>query len=232
MRSRIAIVIPAFNEEPTLAEVIAKIKKCLSQEYDYRIFVVDDGSDDRTSDVAADSGAEVARHPFPTGVGGATKTGFLMARTWNPDIIVQIDADGQHEPEELRKFFHEIETQGCDLVIGSRFLKTDPEMSAVRKRGIRFFTWLVNRLTGYNLTDITNGYRAFRAELLDEVYFSAEKNWAIEMTLRASRCGLRVKEVPVTNIGRIKGQSQFNNLSAFVAYPVRAIMQIITVYSK
>jgi hypothetical protein len=117
-------------------------------------------------------------------------------------------------------------------VIGSRFLNTDPEMSAVRKKGIRFFTWLVNRLTGYNLTDITNGYRAFRAELLDKVYFSAEKNWAIEMTLRASSSGLRVKEVPVANIRRTTGHSQFYNLSAFVAYPIRAMMQIITVYSK
>jgi len=227
---RVAVVIPAHNEEQALPAVLKGVKKALDGVYEYKIFLVDDGSEDETARVALENGVEVASHAYATGVGGATKTGFLMSKEWSPDYIIQIDADGQHSPSDLCKFLDEISGGEHDLIIGSRFLGASPEINFVRRIGISFFTWLVNRLTSFKLTDITNGYRVFRAELLDELFFSSEKHWAIEMTLLASKNGLKVKEVPIETMLRESGFSQFHNLTMFFWYPLRAVKQIVSAY--
>jgi len=228
---KIGVVIPAHNEEKSLHKVISDIHEVL-ENYEYNIFVVDDGSNDDTMKIALRNNAQVAHHAYPLGVGGAIKTGFLMAKEWNSDIIVQIDADYQHDPHDIPKFLKALDKGEADLVIGSRFVENPPELNGVRKMGILFFTRLVNALTGYNLTDITNGYRVFRAELLDYLFFSAEKHWAIEMTLLAGKKGLRVREVPIDCVNRETGLSQFFNIATFFFYPIRALKQIYAAYSR
>ncbi len=230
MNKRLAIVIPAHNEEDSLPQVLDRLKAELRVNYDAKVFVVDDGSDDDTSLVAIKKGAEVARHPVSMGPGGALKTGFLMAKEWEPDYIVQIDADGQHDPADLKLFLEKIEKDDVNMVIGSRFLNGSPRLSSIRKVGIHFFTWLINKLTGFHLTDLTSGYRVFKAEVLDSVSFKAEKHWAIEMTMLASINGLKIEEVPVKSIERQGGYSQFHELTTFALYPLRAMKQILSVY--
>ena len=227
---KIAIVIPAHNEELSLPKVLNKLAFYLPEDFEKQVFVVDDGSKDNTSAVAEENGANVVRHPISLGVGGALKTGYFLAKDWGPDIIVQMDADGEHDPAELPKFLDIILNEEVDMVIGSRFINGLPQLSFTRRVGISFFTWIVNKLAGYRLTDITNGYRVFKAEHLDKIIFPSEKHWAIEMTLLAGKHKLKIKEVAINATNRKFGKSQFSNLITFFLYPINAIKQIIDVY--
>lgn len=229
MVKKIGIVIPVRNEEQSLAKVLENIP-FLGSHVEMKVFVVDDGSEDGTHKIAVERGAEVVRHPVSLGVGGALKTGYLLAKNWGADIIVQLDADGEHDPAELPTLLDYALNGDADMVVGSRFLNGDPSLSLTRKVGIKFFTWLVNTLTGFKLTDITSGYRVFRGDVLDKIMFPSEKHWAIEMTLLASRSGVRIKEEPIRPTTRKTGRSQFHEVMTFLLYPIMAIKQIISVY--
>jgi len=230
MKSKIAIIIPARNEEESLPKILQAIHALSLEGFIVKVFVVDDGSKDNTFFVAHVNGAEVIRHPVSLGVGGALKTGYLIAKEWDADIIVQLDADGEHDPADIPTFLDLILHEDADMIIGSRFLNGSPPLSLTRRIGIRFFTWLVNKLTGYKLTDITSGYRVFKAKFLDKVIFPSEKHWAIEMTLLAGKHGLKVREIYVKPCIRKTGKSQFHELMTFILYPIRAMKQIIDVY--
>ena len=230
MKKKIAIVIPARNEEKSLPKVLEAIHSLSLNGFERKVFVVDDGSEDGTLAVAHTNGAEVVRHPISLGVGGALKTGFFLAREWGADIIAQMDADGEHDPKDLPRFLNLVLKGDVDMVVGSRFMEDSPRLSFIRRVGIRFFTWLVNKLTGYELTDVTSGYRVFKGEFLDELMFPSEKHWAIEMTLLAGKHGLKIEEIPIKSLIRKAGKSQFHELMTFVLYPLRVIKQIIDVY--
>ena len=232
MTEKLVVVIPAHNEDKTLPNILERQHFELKDHYEYRLMVIDDGSDDRTAYIALEKGAEVARHSVALGPGGALKTGFIMASEWNADYIVQIDSDGQHNPEDLKELLKTLKESGNDMVVGSRFLNGKPKMSSVRRLGINFFTWLTNMLTGYTLTDLTSGYRIFKAEHVNKIAFSAEKHWSIEMTLLAKKNGLTITEAPIQAIDRKEGCSQFFEIMTFLLYPFRAIKQIISVYNK
>ena len=232
IRRKIAIVIPAHNEEQSLPKVLEGIPS-FDPSLTSRVFVVDDGSSDGTFRVADDgSGSvEVVRHAVALGIGGALKTGYLLARDWGADVIVQLDADGEHDPKELDGILQPVLDRKADMVIGSRFMNGSPlPLSLTRRVGIRFFSWLLNRLTGYELTDVTSGFRAFRGEVLDMVMFPSERHWAVEMALLASKNGLRVVEVPITPLKRKGGKSQFHEVMTLILYPFRVIKQIVDVY--
>lgn len=226
---KIGIVIPARNEEKSLRKVLEGIPS-LGSRVEMKIFVVDDCSEDGTYNIAREGGAEVVRHPVSLGVGGALKTGYLLAEEWGADIVVQLDADGEHDPAELPKLLGSILKGEADMVVGSRFLEGDPPLSFARKVGINFFTWLVNKFTGFKLTDISTGYRVFRADILEKIVFPSEKHWAIEMTLLAGKNEVRVKEVSIRSATRKTGKSQFHEVMTFLLYPIRTIKQIIDVY--
>lgn len=226
---KIGIVIPARNEEESLAKVLENIPHFdLSAEM--KVFVVDDSSEDGTYKIARERGGEVIRHPVSLGVGGALKTGYLLAKEWGADIIAQLDADGEHDPKELPKLLDLVLNEEADMVVGSRFMDGDPPLSFTRKIGINFFTWLVNKLSGFRLTDISSGYRVFKGDILGKIMFPSEKHWAIEMTLLAGRNRVRIKEVPIRAMIRKTGKSQFHDLMTFALYPIRAVKQIIEIY--
>lgn len=229
IEKKIGIVIPARNEEESLAKVLDNIPYNPSMKT--KIFVIDDGSDDGTYKVARERDVEVVRHPIALGVGGALKTGYMLAKEWGADVIVQLDADGEHDPKELDVILQPVLDGKADMVIGSRFINGSPlPLSFTRRIGIRFFSWLLNKLSDYELTDVTSGFRAFRGEVLDIVMFPSEKHWAVEMALLASKNKLTVVEVPITPLKRRSGKSQFHEVMTFILYPFRAIKQIIDVY--
>lgn len=228
--NKIAVVIPAHNEERSLPKVLKSINSISVTYNEMKVFLVDDGSMDNTYLIAHENGAEVVRHPVCMGVGGALKTGYLLALEWGADIIVQLDADGEHDPVEIPSFLNSILNDNVDMIVGSRFINHSPPLSFVRRIGISFFTWLGNILTGYSLTDVTSGYRAFKVEVLDRILFPSDKHWALEMTLLCGRHGIKVKEIPIVPSIRKSGKSQFNELMTFVLYPIIAIKQIIDVY--
>ena len=144
-------VIPAYNESAMIGKVVQEVKS-----YVDTVFVVDDGSSDNTLEIAQQNGAEVIQHQINLGMGRALQSGYNAAISRGFDIVVQLDGDGQHNPEYISKMLGII--KDCDLVIGSRFLNhSHREYPFIRRIGISFFTIVVNILGGIKITDVTSG---------------------------------------------------------------------------
>lgn len=226
---RVVVLIPARNEETTIGKVVREVQELRLE--DPVIIVVNDGSEDQTAHEASDAGAFVISHSTNLGIGTALKTGYDAAAQCGAKWLVQIDADRQHSPQDIPLLLNKLKVSNADLVIGSRFLGPGAEkMSLTRKAGIRFYTRLVNTLTGLKLTDVTCGLRAFKMTCLQVLMFKSRESWAIETTLRAGRAGLTVTEVSILDRRRQSGMSQFNSVSLFFTYHYRALKQILNAY--
>jgi glycosyltransferase involved in cell wall biosynthesis len=219
-------VIPALNEEDSIAGVIAEIR---AADPGFEVIVVDDGSTDRTAAVAAKTGAQVLRLPFNLGIGGAVQTGLQYARDHDFDISVQIDADGQHDPRELPKLLAPLIAGEADVVVGSRFLGGEKNYNApiLRRVGIRSFAGIISVLVGQPLTDTSSSFRAFSRRAI--VYFARDYPHGfvetVEATVIAARCGLRLKEVPVVMRQRLIGQSSLT-LPLSVYYSIKVLVAV------
>lgn len=230
-KTDVVIVIVAKNEEKTIGKVIDEINS-QTLTFDYKIIVINDGSTDKTESIAREKGVPVINHYVNIGVGGANKTGYLACRYFDPTIVINIDADGQHDPKYIQKFVSEIKN-GSDLVYGTRFSeKSDYNTTSVRLLGNKFYTNLVNRLGKISISDVTSGYRAIKFEKLPEIYYSAETNFAIELALRAAKNSLKISEIPTQTKGREFGKSQFHKIEKFFVYNINALRQIINAYTK
>jgi len=214
-KADVIIVICAKNEGKTIGHVIDSIN---SQDlpFSYKILVVNDGSTDDTSQIAKEKGAYVINHVYNLGLGGAIKTGFIISKIFNPNIIINIDADGQHDPKYIPKIVSKLQNGETDLVYASRFTnESNYDSSTVKLVGNKFYTNLVRRITKFPFTDVTSGYRGIKSHKLDSIFFVSEGNFAIELAIRASRNGLKIEEIPTDAKIRTKGQSQFHRLERF-----------------
>lgn len=219
---KVCAVIPAYNEAKTIGNIIQETKK-----YVDTVFVVDDGSTDNTAEMARRNGAEVIQYPVNRGPGAAVQTGYAAAITNGFDYIVQIDADGQHNPKHIPRMLSI--AQNCDIVIGSRFLnKSYRAYPFLRRLGISFFTLVANLLTQVDITDVTSGYRVYRAESLKKLSRISSRHWAVEQTLEAGKKGFRIKEVSIEMPRRDIGKSQFS-LLVYGLYPFRMLWAILKV---
>lgn len=207
----IAILTAALNEEVSLPPLIRE----LSRRYD--VYVVDDGSSDGTEQAARSSGAMVIRHSLNLGQGYAMITGIkaiLSASCRSFDYIVYLDADGQHDPSEVPLFIRKAEDEGLDVVVGSRVLGSDYKDSPLfRRMFLPLFTAVINRLTGYQLTDAMCGFRLFRVSSLRKIlpvfdHMLEPQYLASEMFIRFAKAGLSVGEVPVRLRPRLHGASR------------------------
>lgn len=227
----LVIVIAAKNEEKTIGSVIEKIKS-LQLPVSYEIIVINDGSTDKTEIIAENAGALVINHFFNLGLGAAIKTGFIASYLLKPKVIINLDADGQHDPKFIPQIFDEIKN-GADIVYCSRFYdKNNYQTSKVRLVGNKFYNQLVNKLGNLDLTDVTSGYRGVRYEKLSDIFFVSETNFAIELCLRAAKNKLKIVEIPVDMSSRLHGQSQFFKLEKFLIYNINALIQITNSYLK
>lgn len=206
---RVICVIPAFNEEDVIHDVVKSAKR-----YCDRVIVVDDGSSDKTAELARKGGAIVVRHPFNLGVGISISTGVSIALSENADVIVTMDADGQHKPDDMPKLIEPIKNKKADLVIGSRFLSGAREMPILRRLGNKMLSALISLYTGVKITDSQSGFRAFSRDLARRISTSSiDYRWASELLISALINGFRVVEVPITPIyvrGRRKGAGFFD----------------------
>lgn len=190
------LVIPAFNEASRLAALLSAID---AQGLPLEVAVVDDGSADATADVASRAGATVLRHPFNLGYGAGLQTGYKYALASGALWVVQMDADGQHDPRDVKRLLEPIRRGDCDLVIGSRFLEpTRYHMDPLRQLGRRFFIGLA-RAFGFTITDPTSGFQALGRRVL-ELYagdaFPSDYP-DVDVLLTAHRHGLVVREISV-----------------------------------
>lgn len=200
------VLIPALNEEQSVGEVVERARPL-----GYPICVVDDGSSDRTGAAAEAAGATVLRLPVNLGVGGALRCGFRYALETGHRIVVQIDADGQHDPREIPLLLDKMRRTGADMVIGSRFLAPDSGYPVHRGRRV-VMGMLAKRASaavGAPITDATSGFRAIRVPLL--TFFAQE--YPVEYLgdtfgalVAAGRRGARVVESPIKAVRRRYGR--------------------------
>ena len=188
-------IIPAFNEEKTLGAVILNLKKHVSQ-----IIVVDDGSTDKTGPIAREKNAKVYRHLINRGLGGALKTGIEAALQNKADIIITLDADGQHDPNEIPKLIKPIIERKADAVIGSRFLTRQP-MPLFRRMGNNFLNLVTFFLFGVRTSDSQSGMRAFSKKAAQSLEINSngmEVSSEILKEIKVKK--LKMKEVPIKSI--------------------------------
>ena len=193
----VLVCIPAFDEAASLPGVLAEIPPAVAG-LPTHVLVIDDGSRDGTAAVARAAGAQVVTHPVNSGQGAALQTGYLVAERLGVDVVVTLDADGQHDPGEMAALVAPIVDDHADFVVGSRRMGEYEKESTARDAGITVYTRLINLLGGTEVTDIANGYRAIRASRLVEISFTEDQFHNPELLLGAARAGLRVLDVPVT----------------------------------
>jgi hypothetical protein len=203
----VLVCIPAFEEADNLAGVINEVPAQVAG-LPTHVLVIDDGSRDRTAAVAAELGAHVVSHPVNSGQGAALQTGYLVAERLGVDVVVTLDADGQHDPREMDRLVAPIVEGAADFVVGSRRMGASDGDSRARNAGITVYTRLINLLGGTDVSDIANGYRAIRASRLSEIAFTEDQFHNPELLLGAARAGLRVVDVPVTIRRRASGTSK------------------------
>lgn len=207
------VVIPAYNEEKTIVNVLKKLKNYLSAD---DIIVIDDGSRDNTSKLAQEEGIHVYRHSLNRGLGGALGTGLEAGLLHQADIIVTMDADEQHDPREIDKLIEPIIKGEADVVIGSRFINSQ-KMPLIRK----IYNWIANYTTwlifGIWTTDSQSGFRAFSKKAAKNIEIKTNKmEVSSEIIKEIKGHRLKIKEVPIqaiyTKYSMSKGQNFFEGI--------------------
>ena len=189
---KITVGLPAYNEEKNIAKIIVYLKKIADQ-----IIVCDDGSDDSTSMIAKSLGAIVINHPKNLGYGSAIKSIFLKAKEIDADVLVTIDADGQHKIEDVEKVVKPIVDGHADISIGSRFLKEGDTVPNYRKLGIKVITKVTNSSLSDKITDAQSGFRAYNKKVLQSLTPSdSGMGISTEILIKSSNLGLKIAEVP------------------------------------
>ena len=206
------VLIPAFNEAHGIGEVIAAIRRTVPHD----VVVVNDGSSDETAFAAATAGAQVISHPFNMGYGVAIQTGYKYALANDYDALVQIDADGQHDPACIPDLLAPVLSGETDFCLGSRFLADAtyrPER--IRGLGMKLFRCLVSLKTGCRITDSTSGYQAFNRDVIEFFTHDAFPNDYpdADVLITLHLAGFRVLEVSVRMYANAAGTSMHSGLS-------------------
>ena len=220
------VVIPAFNEADSIGNVIQDIRIHIPSA---SILVVDDGSSDKTVEVAESANVKVLSLPFNVGVGGALRAGFLYAHRNSFTQVLQIDADGQHPAEHAKTILES--SNGFDIVIGSRFAesKHNYDASFLRRLAIRLLSSVISKICKTKLTDVTSGFRLSSRsaiELFMKDYPVEYLGDTVESLVIAHKSGLSIKEVPVQMSKREFGSPSQNFLKSSW-YLLRAILVVI-----
>jgi glycosyltransferase involved in cell wall biosynthesis len=192
-KPRIMALVPAYNEERFIASVILATKPYVGE-----VVVVDDGSTDRTAQLAQAAGATVIRQPRNLGKAEALNAGFRYARSLGPDVVVCLDGDAQHDPVDIPEVIGPILESQADVVIGSRFLDKKSEIPGWRIVGQHTLTLVTNVTSGIKTTDSQSGFRAFSPMAFEALRFhTGGLGVESEMQFKIGQAGLRVAEVPI-----------------------------------
>jgi glycosyltransferase involved in cell wall biosynthesis len=227
-QGRVLVVVPAYNEEDSLGPTIASIRRALGEA---RIAVISDCSTDRTAAVARAAGADVVELPCNLGYGGAVQAGFKFALERGHDFVLQMDADGQHDPQSAGALLEPVVLGEADVAIGSRFTgRANYAIPWPRRIGMGVFGAIVTFVTRRRFSDPTSGYQAMNERVLR---FFARDNYPSDFPdadtiILLVLAGFRVREVPVVMQARVAGTSMHSNLKAFY-YVSKMMLSILMV---
>jgi hypothetical protein len=223
----IAILVPAYNEEAALPGTLDELKREFEAN---QIVVINDGSEDATSEAARRAGVRVLDMPSNMGIGVTMQAGYMFALRKGFEYAVQCDADGQHRPDEIPLLTREMESSGADMVIGSRFVDRNAagfKSLFLRRQAIRFFSGWINLLTGFKVHDATSGFRLINRRLME--IFAGEYPFDYpepESIILAARRRLKVVEVPVAMRRRQGGVSSIGFLTG-IYYMVKVTLGLV-----
>lgn len=229
--SRVLIVVPALNEERSVGPVVIA-----TRELGYDVCVVDDGSTDATAALAREAGATVLSVPLNLGVGGALRCGFRWALANGYDVAVQLDADGQHDPEEVASLLAAMEEHDADLVIGSRFAPGagDYDVRPARRFAMGLLARRAARATGTTVIDSTSGFRAIRRPLLDQFAANYPVEYlgdTVEALIEAGKAGAKIVEHPISAAPRAHGSGSAGVLAS-VWYVARVLIAVELMHNR
>jgi glycosyltransferase involved in cell wall biosynthesis len=213
MKQRVAVIVPAYNEEYTIGGVVRNIK-ALGE--GYHAIVINDNSNDQTSLIARQEGAVVIDLACNLGIGGAVQTGFRYAAANEYNACVQVDGDGQHPTDEIPYLFKTLVEEKCDLVIGSRFIvKTDYDISCMRNIGIQIISLFLRLSTGMSIKDPTSGFRAINMKAIGLFAKEYPQDFPEpESLIFAHKYRFKVKEVSIEMKNRMHGTSSITSIKA------------------
>jgi len=221
-KTEVSIIIPAYNESQTIGDLVLRIKSIYP---DFEIIVVNDGSTDETAAVAREAGAHVHSHPYNIGNGAAVKSGIRMARG---DIMVFMDADNQHNPEDIKNLLTYF--PDYDMVVGAR--SNGDQASWGRTFGNTVYNWLASYVAKFYIPDLTSGFRAIKADIARN-FLSLLPNtysYPTTLTLCVLRSGRSVKYLPINVLRRKTGKSKISIFKDGVRF-LMIIIKICTLYS-
>ena len=192
--ARIIAIIPCYNEERFIGDIVLKARKHVDQ-----VIVVDDGSTDATAETAESAGAMVVSHEVNKGYGESISSCFKTARAENADILVILDGDGQHDPDEIPQLLPPLLGGEANLVIGSRFINKESRLPQNRKFGIIVINWLFNFGSTRKVSDAQSGFRAYSKEVVEVIAPTARGMEAsVQVLIEARRKGFIIQEVPIS----------------------------------
>ena len=223
----VSVIIPVFNEEATVGDIITRTKNTLEKMgVKHEVLVIDDGSDDMSADIALERKATVLRD-FHQGKGIALRSGFRHAKG---EMVVTVDADGSHKPEEIPLVLRFLIENRADFVVGSRFANSEANKTKIPKinrTGNRLFNNLTGYLTGVKISDSQSGFRAIRTRLIKRMKLRSQGyEVESEMLIKALKMGARVAETPISFDQRTVGNSKLDPLRD----GARILYAIITSY--
>lgn len=222
---RVVIIVPARNEAACIGRVLSETARLYP---DYRIVVVDDASEDDTAEIARKAGATVLRAPIQLGYGGAVQAGFKYAYAKGFDLVVLVDADGQHDPRYVRDLVEA--SREYDFVVGSRFRgEAHYRIPPIRLAGMKVFSAIASAITGQRITDTSSGFQALRHRvfaLFATTHYPADFPDA-DTIIWIARHGFRVGEVPVEMHQRTAGRSMISGLTSSLKYALKMPLAIL-----
>lgn len=224
----LVVVIPAYNEGKVIKGVITSLPTSLPGVTQITPLVIDDNSSDDTKALAESCGATCVRHELNLGAGGATVTGLEAAKQLKADIVVTIDADGQHDPTEMACLIYPIVHRQADVVIGSRLKNAAPDMPVYKRFGNNFLNGVTYMFFGIWVSDSQSGYKAFSKRALRKIELSTSGyEFCSEIIGQIKQKHLRFQEVPIatiyTDYSRGKGQLAINAVNIILGLMLRSL---------
>lgn len=219
------IIIPAYNESANIEKTVRDIVEN-ANDFDY--VIINDCSTDNTREICEKNGFNIVNLPINLGIGGAVQTGYQYAEEYGYDLAVQVDGDGQHDPQFLRQMSEYMESHNADMVIGSRFIECEGfQSSFLRRVGIIYFTKLIKLCTGKKITDPTSGLRMVGRNIIQLFAESYPKDYPEpESVVAALRKGYVVDEIPVVMRERQGGESSIT-MKKSVYYMIKVTIAIL-----